>query len=134
MSTFHHGSIKAIATDNPRVHAFEIVGHADDDDVEAMAEHMNEVFDRADGKVDMLLDLSAMTGRDLDAIFDGDVLKAQVRSWTKVGKYAVIGAPTRAAKIIEWADKVIPVEAKAFEADRANEAWAFVSASRISQT
>ncbi|MEM6694909.1 MAG: STAS/SEC14 domain-containing protein [Pseudomonadota bacterium] len=128
---FEHGSIKSIATDDPKVFAFEVSGHIDDDDAEAMAEYMNAVFDTAQDKVSMIVDLRGMTGRDLDAIFDGDVLKAQVRSWSKVEKYAVIGAPTHAAKMIYWADKVIPVDARAFEADQAADAWRFVGAAQV---
>ena len=125
---FSHGSITQIPTTSPKLHAFRITGHVDDDDMEEMAEHMNKVFDAADDKVDMLLDLGGMTGRDLDSVFDGDVMKAQVRSWSKVGRYAVIAAPERAARMIEWVDKVIPVEAKAFDAAEADAAWAFVGA------
>lgn len=128
MATFHHGSIRSIPTTSANLHAFAITGHVDDDDMEAMAEHMNDVFDRAADKVDMLLDLAGMTGRDLDAVFDGDVLKVQIRSWTKVRRYAVVAAPDRVAKMIEWADKVIPVDARAFDASEADEAWKFVEA------
>ncbi|MGR3512122.1 MAG: SpoIIAA family protein [Paracoccaceae bacterium] len=128
MATFHHGSIRSIPTTSANLHAFAITGHVDGDDMEAMAEYMNDVFDRTDDKVDMLLDLAGMTGRDLDAVFDGDVMKAQIRSWTKVGRYAVVAAPDRAAKMIEWADKVIPVDARAFDATEADEAWKFVEA------
>lgn len=131
MSEFSHGAISKVATDNPSVHAFRIAGHVEDDDMEAMAEYMNDIFDSANGKVDMLLDLGGMTGRDLDVMFDGDVLMAQIRAWSKVGRYAVIAAPDRAAKMIEWADKVIPVEARAFEASEADAAWLFVEAKQI---
>ncbi|MEL7231394.1 MAG: STAS/SEC14 domain-containing protein, partial [Pseudomonadota bacterium] len=105
-------------------------GHVDDDDVEAMAEFMNDTFDKP-GKVSMLLDLTAMTGRDLDAVFDGEVLKAQFRAWKEVEKYAVIGAPESAARMIGWMDKVIPVEARAFEAADASLAWSFVGAEAV---
>ena len=126
MTEFSHGSVTQIPTDKQDVYAFRITGHVEDDDMEAMAEFMNKVFDAASGKVDMLLDLGGMTGRDLDAMFDGDVLKAQLRSWSSVGRYAVIAAPERAATMIEWADKVIPVEARAFDAKDADAAWSFV--------
>lgn len=128
MPKFSHGSITSIATDAAHVEAFAITGHVTDDDMEAMAKYVNDVFDHHDGKVDMLLDLSSMTGRDLDAIFDGDVMKAQLRSWTNVRRYAVIGGPERAAKMIEWSDKIIPVDAKAFVSGEAPAAWAFVEA------
>ncbi|UWR21268.1 STAS/SEC14 domain-containing protein [Sulfitobacter sp. S190] len=129
MTAFQHGSIHSIPTTTADVHAFKIEGHVDDDDMEAMSKYMNDVFDQAPGKVSMLLDLSSMTGRDLDIMFDDDVLKAQVRSWSKVARYAVIGAPESAATMIKWADKVIPVEARAFDSAEASSAWEFVGAS-----
>ncbi|MFP7674004.1 STAS/SEC14 domain-containing protein [Marivita sp. S0852] len=128
MSTFKHGSISKIETTAPNLHAFRITGHVDDDDLEAMAEYMNKVFDTTEDKVDMLIDMGGMTGRDMDAMFDGDVMKAHMRSWSKVRRYAVIAAPDRAGKMIEWSDKVIPVEARAFDASEADNAWAFVGA------
>lgn len=127
MVNFSHGSITQIPTTKDDVYAFRITGHVDDDDVEAMAKFMNIAFDKP-GKVSMLLDLTAMTGRDLDAMFDGDVLTANFRSWSEVDKYAVIGAPEFASRMIGWMDKVIPVEARAFKADEADEAWAFIGA------
>ncbi|MEO0774021.1 MAG: STAS/SEC14 domain-containing protein [Pseudomonadota bacterium] len=127
MTHFSHGSITQIPTTKSDVYAFRIKGHVDDDDVEAMAKFMNFAFDKP-GKVSMLLDLTQMTGRDLDAMFDGDVLKANFRSWSQVEKYAAVGAPDYAAKLIGWMDKVIPVEARAFEADQMDDAWAFVDA------
>lgn len=128
MTTFSHGSITAIPTDTDRVQAFRITGHVEDDDMEAMSKYMNKVFDTHDGQVDMLLDLTGMTGRDLDAMFDGDVMKAQMRSWSHVRRYAVIGGPERAEKMIEWSDKIIPVDAKTFKSEEAADAWTFVGA------
>lgn len=128
MSIFKHGAIESIPTDTAHVQAFRISGHVDDEDMQKMAEYMNSVFDGANEPVHMLLDLSGMTGRDMDAMFDGGVIRAQVRSWSKVGKYAVIGAPDRAEKMIEWTDKAIPVDARAFEKSESDAAWAFVDA------
>ncbi|WP_223428127.1 SpoIIAA family protein [Tateyamaria pelophila] len=131
MKTFKHGSIEGIPTDAKHVQAFRITGHVDDDDMEKMAEHMNSVFDTTDQPVDMLLDLSAMTGRDMDAMFDGDVIRAQFRSWSKVGKYAVIGAPDSAEKLISWSNKVIPVDARTFDTQETDAAWDFVNAKPV---
>ena len=125
MSGFSHGPITEIATSNPKVHAFRIVGHMDDDASEALAKHMNSVFDR-EGKVNMLLDLSAFTGSDWDNILDGDVITSRFRSLRHVERYAVVGAPDAAAKMIGLMDHIIPVKAQAFDGADINEAWAFV--------
>ena len=127
MQNFAHGPITQIPTDNPRVYAFRIVGHMDDDDSEALSRYMNTVFDETD-KVDMLLDLSGLTGSDWDSMLDGDVIQSRFRSLSHVGKYAVVGAPDRAASMIRIMDKIIPVNARAFDKAEEDAAWAFVEA------
>ncbi|MGY9047787.1 MAG: STAS/SEC14 domain-containing protein [Rhodobacterales bacterium] len=127
MQTFAHGPIKQIPTDNPKVYAFRISGRIDDDASEAMAKYMNTVFDETD-KVNMLLDLSDFTGSDWDSMLDGDVIQSRFRALSHVAKYAVIGAPDSAASMIGFMDKIIPVEAKAFDKTEETGAWNFVDA------
>jgi hypothetical protein len=127
MSGFSHGPITQIETTSPRVFAFRITGHLDDDASEALAEFMNKVFDDHNG-VTMLLDLTGFTGSDWDSMLDGDVLRSRFRALGEVERYAVVGAPKRAAQLIGYMDKIIPVEARAFNANEMDEAWAFVGA------
>lgn len=129
MTPFTHGPITQIETDNPTVYAFRITGHIDDDAAEAMAEYMNAAFDRHNEKIDMLLDLTGFTGSDWDSMLDGDVITSRFRALSEVRRYAVIGAPDRAAKMIGFLDKIIPVEAKAFDSEQSKDAWDFVGAS-----
>ncbi|MEL6644821.1 MAG: STAS/SEC14 domain-containing protein [Pseudomonadota bacterium] len=129
MTPFTHGPITQIETDKPTVYAFRITGHIDDDASEALAEYMNAVFDKHDEKIDMLLDLTAFTGSDWDSMLDGDVIASRFRALSEVRRDAVIGAPDRAAKMIGFMDKIIPVEAKAFDTEDSREAWDFVGAS-----
>lgn len=127
MTTFMHSPIHQIITDNPDVYAFKITGHIDDDASEAMAKFMNGVFDAKD-EVNMLLDLTAFTGSDWDSMLDGDVIESRFRSLKHVKKYAVVGAPDKAATMISFMDKIIPVDARAFDADDSEKAWSFVGA------
>lgn len=130
MTNFTHDPITEIPTDTDTVHAFRVNGHIDDDASEALAKHMNGVFDRFD-KVNMLLDLTGFTGSDWDSMLDGDVITSRFRALRHVSRYAVIGAPANAAKMINLMDKVIPVEAKAFDTEQTVEAWDFVGASPV---
>ncbi|EBA11136.1 STAS/SEC14 domain-containing protein [Roseobacter sp. CCS2] len=127
MPLFSKGVITQIATDNPDVYAFKVSGHIDDDASEALAEFMNAVFD-ARGTVSMLLDLSDFTGSDWDSMLDTDVIKSRFRALTHVKRYGVVGAPDGAAKMITLMNKIIPVEAGAFEAKDIEMAWEFVGA------
>lgn len=98
----------------------------DDDDAEALAKFMNAAFDRHEEKVDMLLDLSGFTGSDWDSLLDGDVLKSRFRALSEVRRYAVVGAPERAQKMISFMDQFISVEARAFDKADEESAWRFV--------
>lgn len=130
MTPFSFGPVTQIPTTNPSLYAFRITGHMDDDASEEMAKFMNDAFDKHSEKVDMLLDLSGFTGSDWDSMLDGDVLKNRFRALSEVNRYAVIGAPDRAAKMIGLMDKIIPVDARAFDASEADAAWAFVGEAR----
>ncbi|WP_298860212.1 STAS/SEC14 domain-containing protein [uncultured Sulfitobacter sp.] len=127
MTNFSYGPINEIKTDSETVHAFRVTGHIDDDASEALAKYMNAVFDRSE-KVNMLLDLTGFTGSDWDSMLDGDVITSRFRALSHVSRYAVIGAPEKASKMINLMDKIIPVEAKAFEATQHEQAWEFVGA------
>jgi len=127
MTDFTSGPITQIKTDTPRVHAFRVEGHIDDNASEALAKHMNAVFDRYD-TVNMLLDLTEFTRSDWDTMLNRSVLTSRLRALTHVTRYAIIGPPERGKKLIDMMDKVIPVKAKAFKASEMSAAWEFVGA------
>ncbi len=122
-------SIQEIPTTDPLVHAFRITGTVTDDDMSAMAQHMNAAFDASGPeKVSMLLIFEGYEGADAGAAFDASALKAQFRSLTQVVRYAVVGAPDAARSMIETMDHVIPIDARTFDAQDEAQAWAFVGA------
>ena len=125
MTQFSYGPITQIACEAPHVYAFRVSGHIDDDASEALAQFMNAVFDKTE-KVNMLLDLSNFTGSDWDSILDGDVITSRFRALSHVSRYAVVGAPEKAAKMIGYMDKIIPVDARAFDTSQMPQAWEFV--------
>lgn len=127
MTLLSRPSVKQIPTTSDTVYAFDVTGHVSDDDAEALAETMNDAFDRHD-KVSLLLRLDGYTGSDKNALFDGDVLKSRWRSLFSVEKYAVVGAPDGAEKMINFFDKILPVDARTFEPSEETQAWAFVGA------
>ena len=126
MTDFSFGPITQMQTTSPTLYAFAVSGRIDDDASEALARYMNAAFDQHDGKVDMLLDLTAFTGSDWDSFLDKDVIVSRFRALSNVGKYAVIGAPERASKMINLLDNVIPVDARAFASDQIDAAWSWV--------
>ena len=130
MTDVSFGPITQMQTTSPTLYAFAVSGRIDDDASEAMAKYMNAAFDRHDSKVDMLLDLTACTGSDWDSFLDKDVIVSRFRALSNVGKYAVIGAPERATKMINLLDSVIPMDARAFPSDAVEAAWSWVGEER----
>lgn len=104
--------------------AFEVAGRLTAPDVEWMAARATDGFDRL-GTVDMLIVVRDWQGADLGAMADPAMLTAQLRSLRHVRRYAVVGAPAWARTMIAASDKLIPVEAKTFDAgaEAAAEAW-----------
>jgi hypothetical protein len=88
---------------------------------------MNDAFDRHDS-VSMLLLFQGFTGVAPGAGLDRETITAQFRALARVARYAVVGAPDAAARMIEVMDHVIPVDARSFDAADEPAAWAFVGA------
>lgn len=124
---FTSPSIRQIPATVPTVFAFCITGEVTANDMKGMAAFMNDQFDAHD-EVSMLLIFDGFEGRAFGAGANWETMKSQVRSLGQVARYATVGAPDAASDMIEAMDKVIPVDARAF--DRADEAaaWSFVGA------
>ena len=115
-------AIHPVPTTRDDLLAFRIDGEVGKDDMAAMAERVNDAFDRHES-VDMLLLFDRFLGRDAGASFDAEAMKAQFRSLTNVGRYFVVGAPDAARRMIETMGSIIPVEAKTFDKGDEEKAW-----------
>lgn len=120
-------TITQLQVDNPAVFAFTIRGQVSEEDMKAMAATMNAAFDTHDS-VSMLLIFAVYDGSETGAGLNAETLKSQFRSLSHVDKYAVVGAPPAAAGMINAMDKLIPVDARTFDAADEQEAWRFVGA------
>ncbi len=130
MSIAQNAPVTRIATDVPTVYAFRISGEITGDDMEAMSHVMNTAFDNNE-TVSMLLLFDGYEGRETGAGLNWESIKAQFRSLANVEKYAVVGAPSGAAAMIDFMDKIIPVDARSFPASDESAAWAFVGARAV---
>ena len=124
------GTIRRIPTDMATVHAFRIVGKVSADDMKGMAQTMNAAFDTHD-TVSMLLIFDHFDGAEAGAGFDMETLKSQFRALADVDRYAVVGAPDAAETMIAVMDKIIPTDARTFDAGQEQAAWQFVGARPI---
>ena len=109
----------------PTLLVFEIDAHIAKEDIEAMAEQVEQSFDNHK-TVDMLLIMAPFEGMDAAAAFDLKALGVQARSVRHVRKYAVVGAPGWARAMIDVSSLVSPVEAKTFDLAQEADAWTWV--------
>ncbi len=121
------GMISEIPSSKPNVFAFRLSGELSKDDLVSMAETMLNAFEQHPS-INMLLVFDDYEGTQIAAGMHGSVLKAQLKGVSKVDKYAVVGAPGVAEKIVELSDVIMPVASASFSADELGKAWAFVGA------
>ncbi|AHM04136.1 hypothetical protein roselon_01770 [Roseibacterium elongatum DSM 19469] len=107
------------------VHAFRITGAVTREDMAAMGERMNTLFDAVpkDQKIDMLLVFETERSAEPGANWSVDAMKAQAKAVTSVRNYVVANAPGDAGSIVETVGKALPVEAKSFDTEEAALAW-----------
>lgn len=109
-------SIVQVATSRDDLFAFRITGKISRADMAAMAEYVNDVFDRHD-KIEMLLIFDKYEGAETGASLSWDALKSRVRALSEVRRYVVVGAPEAAADMIETFGKLIPVDTETFDTE-----------------
>lgn len=105
------------------VYAFHITGEVTREDMKAMGERMNDVFDRTDGKVDMLLAFETQETSETGASWSAEAMKAQFKSLSGVRNYVVANPPGEAGSMVESMGKLMPVDARAFATEAEAIEW-----------
>lgn len=121
-------AIHQIPATDPRVYAFRIEGGVGAAEMDDLARTMNEAFDRHDEPVRMLLILEGFGPSDATTGLTLESLRSQLRAPTELERYAVVGAPDAARRMIEASDAVSPIDARTFDRGEEEAAWAFVEA------
>lgn len=121
--------IVRIPATEPNVHAFRLWPGFDGDDLRAVAESLDAAFDRQE-RVNMLLILEDMSTSDAAGGFSLKSVKTQARALSHIDRYAVVGAPDAAARMLSAFDAISGIDARAFERDDEAAAWRFVGAKR----
>ena len=119
--------IHQIPTHDPKIYAFRLFPGFDGDDLRNVAETLDAAFDQQ-GSVNMLLIMEDMTTREAMGGFSLKSLKTQARAASHIGRYAVVGAPDAAAKMLDIFNSMSSIDAKTFSRDKEDEAWRFVGA------
>jgi hypothetical protein len=108
------GSIQKIGTTRPDLYAFRISGEITRDDMNDMATHMNDVFDKQE-EVDMLLYFKDFEGSEAGSGLSVEALRSQFRALNSVRRYVVANAPESAGQMVEAMGKLLPVDAESFD-------------------
>lgn len=97
----------------------------DSEHVRAMAQAVERAMEGTDD-LRLLLDLSRTTRIESSAFLSPAGAATSLRSIGPVSRYAVVDAPAPAAGAIEGFGKLLPLEARTFDASAAEEARAWV--------
>lgn len=122
-------SILQVATSRSDLYAFRIVQEVSAEDMEAMSELMNSVFDSHEGKVDMLMIFDRYDGAETSAGWSWESLKSRFKSLSNVNRYVVVGAPESARDMIDFMGRLIPVQSETYDSEVA--AWRSLDAEAV---
>jgi len=118
-------AVELVATPRRDLLAFRLRGQITEDAVETMADAMTAAFKEFD-EVDVLIILCQFEGVSGSAVFDADALGAQAQSIFNIRRYAVVGAPDWAERMIDTLKFFSPVDARTFSPDEEAKAWRWI--------
>ncbi len=119
-----------VANNRDTLFSFRITGEVSQDDMTALAEYVNDIFDAHDS-VDLMMIFDRYDGAEPGASFSWESIKSRFRSLSKVDRYVVVGAPDSAQSVIDAMSTIIPVKAKTFDEEIA--AWRYLDAEAVSE-
>src|SRR4051812_1867980 len=120
-------SIRFIQTSNPNVFAYEVTGRLRARDVKAAVDEFRPYLER-EGKVNVLGRLSDFNGFDLLAALEDDLVKLKFKSFSKVDKYAIIGAKPWMRNLLELVSPLTKIHVRVFDKEEEAAAWEWVGA------
>nr|WP_299563290.1 STAS/SEC14 domain-containing protein [uncultured Sulfitobacter sp.] len=97
------------------MYAFRVHGEVSREDMTAMAQAVNEIFDSHEENVDLLMIFDRYKGAEAGAALSWESLKSRFRSLANVGRYVVVGTPDQVEDMIDFIGNLIPVEAETFD-------------------
>jgi len=124
------GKITRIKSNKQNVLAFSLEGKLNANQVRAMADVMNEMFD-CYGEIRLLLFINAHEGQDLSAMLDPKLLLVKIKEFASLEKFAVVGASDISDITIETFSGILSMDAETFEASQKEKAWEFIGASPV---
>ncbi|HKP71182.1 MAG TPA: STAS/SEC14 domain-containing protein [Pyrinomonadaceae bacterium] len=122
-------SIHFLQTTSDKVFAYEVDGRLRERDIKAAVKELKPYFER-EGKFNVLARMKNFSGFDLFALLDDDYIRLKVKSTSKVGKYALIGAKSWMRNLVELVGPITNTEIRTFDASEEEAAWEWIGASQ----
>jgi hypothetical protein len=120
-------AVRLIATTRPDVLAFEVDGKVGAADVQHLLAVFNQVMATPD-RVRILVRIRAFDGATLAALRQDGLLQAKLRSWRKVERYALVGAPAWLQGLTRGIGPLLGIETRCFVRENEAEAWQWLEA------
>ena len=120
-------SVHFLQTTSEKVFAYEVNGRVREKDIEALASQLKPFFER-DGKINILARMKNYKGFDLMAALNDDLVWLKFKAFSKVDRYAVVGASNWMRNFLELVSPLFGMKVRVFEASEEQAAWEWVGA------
>jgi len=122
-------SIHFLQTTNDNVVAYEVGGRLRAQDVKTAVEQIKPYFER-EGKVNILAKLNGFSIFDILAVLEDEYIKLKIKSFSKVDKYAAVGAKPWMRNFLELVSPLLSMKVRVFDPSEEAAAWEWVGASQ----
>jgi len=122
-------ALHMLQTTNENVFAYDVNGRITERDIEELVRELKTIYERKE-KVNLLGRLTNYKGFDVSALLNDDLYRFQFQTFSKVDKYALVGAPTWLRNLLELVDPALRLKIKVFEPEDEQAAWDWVEASQ----
>lgn len=119
--------VRRLDTDNDRVFAIEIAGHATAADAENLFGLLEGAYALHD-RIDILVRATAYDRADWGDIDPDTIAEGRKRAEQRVSRCAVVGGPDWTTSLGGFFSAGVPVELRYFAADQEADAWAWLGA------
>tara|TARA_R110002074_G_scaffold45790_3_gene118289 strand:+ start:998 stop:1777 length:780 start_codon:yes stop_codon:yes gene_type:complete len=126
-------AFRFMPTSKDNVLAFELNGMVSAEEMPSVIEKVDAFLEKHE-KVRLLNRIKHFGGLDPSIFMQGGLISMKLAALQKVERYAVVGAPTWMAKIVEAMNPAFPdMDVRTFPADHEDEAWAWLGAKPAKQ-
>lgn len=121
--------IRRIPADRPDALAFAMGGKLTGAEVKAFTAILTEAYENF-AMIDLLIRIDSYEGFEFSTLFDRHTWSMKGASFSKIRRYALVGAPSFIRNSFGLFATFLPFETKMFDAEDEDEAWAWIGAKK----